>query len=298
MAENNKRNVLVTGANGQLGNCLRDLSPEYSVNHNFYFTDIDTLDITDLSAVEEYVNTNSIDVIINAAAYTAVDKAEDEVEKAFLINRDAVGILAKCAKRHGALLIHVSTDYVFDGSSAVPHKEDEEKAPKSVYGASKAAGEEELERIGCSAVVVRTSWLYSEYGGNFVKTMLRLGRERESLNVVYDQVGGPTYAGDLARALLEIMTKDFRSNHTEYYHFANEGVCSWFDFATAIMEISGLKCKINPILASEYPSKAVRPFYSVFDLSKIRQFLEREIPYWRNSLILTINKLELFEKKS
>ncbi len=289
-----KKNILITGADGQLGRCIQDSSASRQDAYSFFFTDIDTLDITNYNAVSDFVRENDISIIINAAAYTAVDKAEEEPDKAFLLNRDAVANLARAAKNNNCFLIHVSTDYVFDGEKNIPHSENENKNPRSIYGKSKSAGEDEIERIGCRSVIIRTSWLYSEYGNNFVKTMLRLIDERDELNVVYDQIGAPTYAGDLANVILKLAECDFSDEKTEYFHFANEGICSWFDFTNAITKISNKHCKINPILSSEYPTKATRPHYSVFNLKKIKKFLKIEIPYWYDSLILTINKLEKF----
>lgn len=287
-----QKRILVTGANGQLGRCLQDLSKTTPFNNDHYlFTDIDTLDITNEIAVNEVVANERIDIIINAAAYTAVDKAEDDVEMAYRLNRDAVGNLARAAKKHNAMLVHISTDYVFSGQDGTPHSEDDSARPLSVYGASKYDGELEIVMIKCKSLIIRTSWLYSEYGNNFLKTMLRLGDERESIGVVCDQVGAPTYAGDLARTILTIISQD-PDYVAEVYHFANEGVCSWYDFAKAIMEFSGKKCVVNPILTSQYAVKARRPSYSVFNLSKIKNGFDLEIPYWRDSLRLIINKLK------
>ena len=287
----NKQNILITGANGQLGNCLRDLAADFQDKYNFYYTDVAELDITDAEAIEKFVADNCIDIIINAAAYTAVDKAEDEADMAHLINCTAVGNLAKAAKNHGLKLVHISTDYVFPGEMATPYVETDVPAPKSVYGSTKLAGERAIEESGCRAIIIRTSWLYSEYGNNFVKTMLRLGAERESLRVVCDQIGGPTYAGDLAKVIFCLIENGLEHKGVELYHFANEGVCSWFDFSKAIMEMAGLPCRVEAIPTSEYPAKAHRPSYSVFNLGKIKSATKMDIPYWRDSLILTINKL-------
>lgn len=287
-----KKNILVTGANGQLGRCIQDSSASRQDAYSFFFTDIDTLDITNYNAVSDFVRENDISIIINAAAYTAVDKAEEEPDKAFLLNRDAVANLAAVSKNNNCFLIHISTDYVFDGWQPVPHAEYEEKNPQSVYGKSKSAGEDEVEKAGCKAVIIRTSWLYSEYGNNFVKTMLKLTKERDALNVVYDQIGAPTYAGDLAEAIFRLMERDAKEGTTEYFHFANEGVCSWFDFATSINRLAGNSCKILPILSSEYATKAKRPAYSVFDMKKTRSELGLEIPYWHDSLVRVIGKIE------
>ena len=287
-----QRNILITGANGQLGNCLRDLAAEHQEQCRFFYTDVEELDITDAAAVNDYILDHNINIVINAAAYTAVDKAEDDVDRAYLLNRDAVRNLAKAAREHDCLLVHISTDYVFSGDSSKPHEETDTPAPKSVYGASKLAGEQAITESGCCAIVIRTSWLYSEYGNNFVKTMLRLGTERESLNVVSDQIGGPTYAGDLARFIFKLIEVASKEKKAEFYHFANEGVCSWYDFAKAIMEMGGKKCRVNPIFTSEYPAKARRPASSVFNLRKIKTATNMEIPYWRESLLLKISKLQ------
>ncbi len=284
-------NILITGANGQLGNCLRDLAADFQDKYNFYYTDVAELDITDAEAIEKFVADKGIDIIINAAAYTAVDKAEDEVELAYCLNRDAVRNLAEVARNHNCLLVHVSTDYIFSGESCKPYMETDTPAPQSVYGASKLAGEQAIMESGCRALVIRTSWLYSEYGNNFVKTMLRLGTERESLNVVSDQIGGPTYAGDLAKVIFRLIEVAPIEEKVGIYHFANEGLCSWYDFAKAIMEFGGKKCDVNPIFTSEYPSKARRPSFSVFNLRKTKTTTKMDIPYWRDSLRLIINKL-------
>lgn len=283
--------ILITGANGQLGNCLRDLAAEYQERYRFFYTDVEELDITDAAAIDRYVADNQIQIIINAAAYTAVDKAEDDVDMAYKLNRDAVRNLAEVAKAHNCLLVHISTDYVFSGESCHPYKEDDTPAPKSVYGASKLAGEQAVAEVGCRAIIIRTSWLYSEYGHNFVKTMLRLGDERKEVSVVCDQIGDPTYAGDLAQAILLCLTANLEKTGMQVYHFANEGVISWYDFAKAIMEISGKSCAVFPIFTGEYPAKAPRPAYSVFNLRKTKTELGISIPYWRDSLALIINKL-------
>lgn len=286
-----QKNILITGANGQLGNCLRDLAVAYQDKYRFYYTDVEELDITDATAIDRYVTDNQIHVIINAAAYTAVDKAEDDVDKAYKLNRDAVRNLAEVAKAHNCLLVHISTDYVFSGEACHPYKEDDAPAPKSVYGASKLAGEQAIAEAGCRAIIIRTSWLYSEYGRNFVKTMMQLGRERDEVSVVCDQIGGPTYAGDLAQTVMQCVAADAEHEGVHFYHFANEGVISWYDFAKAIMEISGNQCVVHPIFTGEYPAKASRPAYSVFNLRKVKEKFGITIPYWRDSLVLTINKL-------
>lgn len=288
-----KLNILVTGANGQLGKCIQDFSKRLPEGEcRFFFTDIDTLDICDVGQIERRIVRDEIDVIVNAAAYTAVDKAEDNIAEAYRINRDAVDNLAKCAKRRGVYLVHISTDYVFSGDECRPHREEDPIAPRSVYGKSKAEGEQAIRDSGCHATIIRTSWLYSEYGHNFVKTMLKLGKERERVTVVYDQIGGPTYAGDLASAIWSVIEKNGKSNGMNVYHFANKGSISWFDFAQAIMEIGGCNCRVDAILSENYPAKAPRPACSVFDLSKIESETGIDIPYWRDSLKLTISKLE------
>ncbi len=286
------KNILITGANGQLGNCLRDLAADYQDKYNFYYTDVAELDITDAEAIDRYIIEHHIDIIINAAAYTAVDKAEDDEENAYRLNCSAVGNLAGVAKKHGLALVHISTDYVFSGEMATPYVETDVPAPKSVYGSTKLAGERAIVESGCRAVVIRTSWLYSEYGNNFVKTMLRLGREREFIRVVCDQIGGPTYAGDLAKVVFGMLDHLPEGEGTEFYHFADEGVCSWFDFAKAIMEMAGLDCRVEAIPTSDYPAKARRPAFSVFNLGKTKGTLGMVIPYWRDSLKLIISKLQ------
>lgn len=284
--------ILITGAKGQLGNCLRDLAAEYQEKYTFFYTDVEELDITDAAAIENFVTSHDIDVIINAAAYTAVDRAEDDVETAFKLNRDAVRNVAEVARKHHIYVVHISTDYVFSGEACHPYQEDTPIAPISVYGKSKAEGETALFESGCNATLIRTSWLYSEYGHNFVKTMLKLGSERDLVTVVSDQIGGPTYAGDLAEAVLRAVEANINREGVQVYHFANEGCISWYDFAEAIMELSGNKCHVKPIFTGEYPAKAPRPAYSIFNLSKIKQELSIEIPYWRKSLELIINRLQ------
>ncbi|MBR4841024.1 MAG: dTDP-4-dehydrorhamnose reductase [Paludibacteraceae bacterium] len=273
-------NILVTGANGQLGNSIRKISGSYP--NNYFFTDMPEVDITNLPLLENLMKEKQIDAIINCAAYTAVDKAEDDVELATKINVDGPRNLAIAAKNAHAKLVHVSTDYVFDGKRNLPLKETDATAPIGVYGRTKLAGEEVVKEVGCDAVVVRTAWLYSEFGGNFVKTMLRLGRERSEMGVVYDQVGTPTYATDLAVALMELLTKGFSG--FSLYHYSNEGVISWYDFAKTIFDLSGIKIKLNALESSEYPSKAERPAFSVLNKKKIRE-AGIKVPYWRDSLI-------------
>ena len=276
-------NILITGANGQLGNCLRDLSHNDS-RHTFFYTDVDELDITSLEQIEDYVSKHGIDVIVNAAGYTAVDKAQTDVERCFLINRDATRNLAQVTRRHDIFLVHISTDYVFDGNSAVPYKPSDPVNPQSVYGLSKAEGEQAIFDAGCRSVIIRTSWLYSEYGNNFVKTMLRLGHDRDEIRVVDDQIGGPTYAGDLAQAILTIVEqRDFIQN-ARIYHFANQGAISWNEFAQQIMRNASLSCKVLPISTAEYGAAAPRPASSVFDLTAVTEDFSIQIPFWKDSL--------------
>jgi dTDP-4-dehydrorhamnose reductase len=275
--------ILVTGSNGQLGNELRLLAPAYS-GDTFIFTDVAELDITSEPDLDFFVNREKPAVIINCAAYTAVDKAEQEDNLAFLINATAVGNLSRVASKHHSLLVHISTDYVFDGKGFKPYMEDDPTNPVSLYAKSKHAGEQQLQSYAGKALIIRTSWLYSEFGNNFVKTMMKYGREREQLNVVFDQTGTPTYARDLAQTILDIIQKQPVIAGIEVFHYSNEGVASWYDFAKAIMEFSGINCKINPIETKDYPLPAIRPFYSVFNKSKIKQRFLIEIPYWRDSL--------------
>ena len=266
--------ILVTGANGQLGTELQKLLP------NAIFADVDVLDITDLDAVKKFVNDNQIDTIVNCAAYTAVDKAEDDTELAKRINEDGPRNLGLS----GAKVIHISTDYVFDGTNHKPYLPEDKTNPVSVYGKTKRAGELAVLDNAKVAVVIRTAWLYSAHGNNFVKTMRRLGAEKESLNVVADQIGSPTFAEDLAQAIVTILPQMNETNKG-IYHYTNEGVCSWYDFATEIMNLSGLDCKVNPIPSSAYPTKATRPFYSVLSKEKIKNVFNIESPHWKESLV-------------
>ncbi len=273
-------NILVTGSNGQLGSEIRQLSE--AGKHVFFFTDVTELDITKPDAIDTFCKTNEIDVIVNCAAYTAVDKAEDEPEIALLINADAVEHLAKAAKANNAKLIHVSTDYVFDGNACVPYTTEHPTAPASVYGETKLKGEQAAHSILPGTVIIRTSWLYSTFGNNFVKTMIRLGNERDSLNVVFDQVGTPTYAADLAKAILEIIAQDCKVGGV--FHFSNEGVCSWYDFAHSIMSKQGIDCQLSPVDSSGFPTKATRPKYSVMDKARIKESYGIIIPHWEDAL--------------
>lgn len=274
-------NILVTGANGQLGNEMRALSAE-NLQHTYFFTDVQELDICNEEAVQAYVNDNEIDIIVNCAAYTAVDNAEDHPELCDRLNNIAPGYLARAAQGRGAAMIQVSTDYVFDGTAHTPYTEEEPTCPDSVYGSTKLAGEQNVLDCCERAMVIRTAWLYSIYGNNFVKTMIRLGKERESLGVIFDQIGTPTYANDLARAIYAAINKGVVRG---VYHFSNEGVCSWYDFTVAIHRLAGItSCKVKPLHTAEYPSKAARPHYSVLDKTKIKNTFDIEIPHWEESL--------------
>lgn len=287
------KNILVTGSYGQLGNELHELA-DLGLPYHFIWTDADTLDITDKEALKNFVKKNPIDLLINCAAYNAVDKAEEEKEIAELINTEAVRLLAEICKENGAKYIHVSTDYVFNGKTFLPYKETDIPNANSAYGISKLKGEEEALKYD-NALIIRTAWLYSSYGKNFVKTMLRLGAEKESLGVIFDQVGTPTYAFDLANAIIKIINhindnkKDFNPG---IYNFSNEGVCSWYDFAVSIMKFAELPCKVLPIETKDYPLPANRPFYSVLNKNKIRSTFNIEIPHWKESLDKCIRKIK------
>jgi len=275
-------NVLVTGSNGQLGSEIEELSKEYK--YNFYFTDRTTLDISNPHAITEFIISNNINTIINCAAYTAVDKAESDAEMADTINHLAVKHLAEISKEKNIQLIHISTDYVFNGKNHMPYIETDETNPNGVYGKTKLDGEKAMIEIDPkNSIIIRTSWVYSSYGANFVKTMLRLGKEKESLGVIFDQVGTPTYARDLAQAILEIIPK-ISSDKVEIYNYSNEGVLSWYDFAKEIMQMAKLNCEINPIETKEYPTPAQRPHYSLLNKSKIKKAFNLTIPYYKDSL--------------
>ncbi len=293
------KNILVTGANGQLGTSLALMAN--GEDARFFFTDVDTLDITDYRAVSRYMKANHIDIVINCAAYTNVDKAEDDREAAFKVNAEAPGILAKACRVNKASLIHISTDYVFGKErSTKPRTEEVKPSPSGVYGESKLAGEmriiEELPE-GSSAryAIVRTAWLYSEYGRNFVKTMLGLFSTKDRVSVVFDQVGTPTYAGDLAavvyRIAMEMACGQWRRIDNGIYNFTDEGVCSWYDFAQAVADESKSCCKVLPCHSDEFPSKVRRPAFSVLDKGKIKQRFQIEIPYWRESLRICLKTL-------
>jgi dTDP-4-dehydrorhamnose reductase len=279
--------ILVTGANGQVGSEFRVLSKSYS-QYNFLFVTKDELPIDDVDAVKKYFDINSIQYCVNCAAYTAVDKAETESEKAFLINADAVGNLAAVCKLHNVQFIHISTDYVFDGTATMPYLESNPVKPLGVYGTSKLKGEQLALEKNPDTIIIRTSWVYSSFGNNFVKTMLRLMKERESISVVNDQQGCPTYAADLANAIMQIINKHRTSNivhQTSIYNYSNSGVINWYQFAVAIKELTNSKCIVNSIPSSQYPTPAKRPQYSVLDTTKIRETFAITIPTWKDSLI-------------
>lgn len=286
--------ILVTGCNGQLGTKLRELQASLPA-HTFFNTDIAELDITDKQAVENYVGSHHIDGIVNCAAYTAVDKAEADATVARNINAIAPGILAQSVERRSGWMLHVSTDYVFDGTACTPYREDCRPNPTGVYGRTKLEGEQ-LVMDGCRrSIIVRTAWLYSEYGSNFVKTMMRLGHEREELSVVYDQVGSPTYAGDLAQAIVSII-RSLDAGEAEYgvFHYTNEGAVSWYDFTKAIHRIARIKgCKVSAIRSEQYPTPAKRPAYSVLDKAKIKNTYSIDIPYWEDSLRECFVKIQM-----
>ncbi len=277
------KNILITGSNGQLGSEIREISDQYE-NYNFIFTDVEELDLTISEDIVSFFTDNKIDACINCAAYTAVDKAEGEVELAMLVNSTAVENLSKVCKNNGTLLFHISTDYVFNGKHFMPYVETDTVSPDSQYGLSKLKGEEAVMLNCDKAIIVRTSWLYSSHGNNFVKTLIKLGNERDQLSVVSDQVGTPTYAADLAEAIMVMIASFDETKPKEIYHFSNEGAISWYDFGKAIMKLSDIECAINPIDSKDYPSKANRPFYSVLSKSKIKKHYGVNVPYWEDSL--------------
>lgn len=281
-------NILITGCNGQLGNEMQLIAKD-NPQHTYFFTDVEELDITDKEAINRFVQDNRVDCIVNCAAYTAVDKAEDNKELCNLLNAIAPGYLAEAIEKRGGWMIHVSTDYVFDGTSHTPYRESDPTCPNSVYGSTKLQGEENVQKYCKNTMIVRTAWLYSTFGNNFVKTMIRLGRERDSLGVVFDQIGTPTYAHDLADAIFTAINKGIVPG---IYHFSNEGVISWYDFTKAIHRIAGINdCYVSPLHTDEYPAKAPRPHYSVLDKTKIKQTYDITVPYWEDSLKLCISKL-------
>lgn len=285
------KNILITGSKGQLGSEIRRLAPEYP-DFQFIYTDVEELDLTNESAVHEFIGQRAFDYCINCAAYTAVDKAEDEPSLAEQINAFAPKYLARACSKNNTILIHISTDYVFNGTNYKPYTETDVPDPKSVYGTTKLAGEKAVMRFARTAIIIRTAWFYSAFGNNFVKTMLRLGKEKEEIGVVVDQIGTPTYAGDLARAILDILADNKIEDHKiEIYHYSNEGVISWYDFAQAIMHEAGLDCRVKAIESKDFPAKANRPFYSVLNKAKIKKDFELKIPYWLDSLKVVLKQL-------
>ena len=275
-------NILVTGTNGQVGSEIKELSNVY--DYNFFFTTKDDLNITNYESVKEYIESNNINTIINCAAYTNVDKAETDVDNADKINHRAVKKLAKISQEKKIKFVHISTDYVFDGQNYKPYCEEFQTNPKSVYGKTKLDGELEMIKINpLNSMIIRTSWVYSSFGNNFVKTMLKLGRDRNELGIIFDQVGTPTYAKDLAISILDALP-NIKNNKVEIYNYSNEGVLSWYDFAKEIMKMAKIDCKINPIETFQYPTPASRPHYSLLNKSKIKNKFNITIPFWKDSL--------------
>lgn len=286
--------IIITGSYGQLGNEIKIFSANYP-NWNFVFTDIDSLDISDEKAVNEFFQKTMPDFVVNCAAYTAVDKAESDIETATRINAIAPGILANASKNVSAKIIHISTDYVFDGNSFLPLAESDEVSPTGVYGNTKLKGEKNCMKRNPNSIIIRTSWLYSSFGNNFMKTMLRLGKEKKSLNVVFDQIGTPTYAADLADGILSIIDNSVKEPDKfvpGIYNYSNEGVASWYDFAMAIFEISNMDCEVFPVLSDQFPLPAQRPKYSVLNKAKFKNTFGMSIPYWRDSLKVCIGKMD------
>lgn len=277
-------NILVTGCNGQLGNELRLVVEEKDKVNKYFFTDVAELDITNINEVSEFYVSNNIDIVVNCAAYTNVDKAEDDKENADLINHIGPKNIALVSRDRNGFLIHISTDYVFDGTKNTPYVETDETKPLGVYGETKLRGENAIINTGCEYVIIRTSWLYSAFGKNFLKTMQKLTSEKESIKVVFDQVGTPTYASDLANVIHTIIRKDDFQGKNQIYHYSNEGVCSWYDFAITINEEFGHNCKVQPCHSDEFPSKVTRPSYSILDKTKIKESLKIEIPHWKESM--------------
>jgi dTDP-4-dehydrorhamnose reductase len=282
--------ILITGSNGQLGSEIHELAPGYPL-YQFLYTDVDELNITEEASVNQFFALYNPDVVINCAAYTAVDKAESDPEPAYLVNTVAPGNLARAAAETGAFMVHISTDYVFNGKNYRPYIESDKVNPVSVYAKSKAEGENAVFQAKGKAVIIRTSWLYSAFGNNFIKTMIKYGTERDKLNVVSDQTGTPTYARDLAKMILDTLPLAMAAEEIEVYHYSNEGTASWYDFAKAIHQYAGIICQVNPIPTKDYPLPAERPFYSVLDKSKIKRKFAIEIPYWRDSVNHCIERL-------
>jgi len=289
-------NILVTGAKGQLGVELQKLSPNYK-NYTFYYTDVDTLDITNYKNVEAFIKKNKPQVLINCAAYTAVDKAESEKALVYNINTHAVKHFAEMSAKYNFVLVHISTDYVFDGQNHKPYTENDTANPKSVYGKSKYEAEIEIIFNTKKAVIIRTSWLYAAHGHNFMNTILRLAKEKELLTVVADQIGTPTYAGDLAKAILDALPSIEKTKSVDIYNYANEGIASWFDFAKAIITEANISCKVKPIESKDFRTDAARPFYSVLNKTKFKNTFKQEIPYWKDSLAHCIRILKEDKQK-
>lgn len=281
-------NILITGCNGQLGNEMQLLQAKYA-QHTWFNTDVNELDITDKDAIERFVEANHIDGVVNCAAYTAVDKAESDPLLAKKLNADAPAFLAEAVGKQGGWIVQVSTDYVFDGTKHTPYVETDSPCPNSVYGQTKLEGEQAVTKLCPNAMIIRTAWLYSEFGNNFVKTMIRLGKERKQLGVIFDQVGTPTYAHDLASVIMTAIDKGIKPG---IYHFSNEGVTSWYDFTKSIHRIAGINtCHVMPLHTAEYPTPASRPAYSVLDKTKIKEAYSINIPHWEESLAKCIAKL-------
>ena len=281
--------ILITGSKGQLGNEMQQAAVRYP-QFNYIYTDVDELDICDKTALNAFVKANSVDFIVNCAAYTAVDKAEDDVELCYKINSDAVRNIGEVATSNGIKVVHVSTDYVFDGTNHIPYTENQEVCPATVYGKSKLAGEQALIENCKEVVIIRTAWLYSSFGNNFVKTMMKLGTERDSLNVIFDQIGSPTYAADLAEAIMKVISAE--NFVPGIYHFSDEGVCSWYDFTKTIHKIAGISCNVQPIESKDFPARTPRPHYSVLNKAKIKSTYGITIPHWEESLEKCIKILQ------
>lgn len=281
--------ILITGSHGQLGNEMQQAAKSFPA-FNYLYTDIEDLDICDKDALNAFVKANHVNIIINCAAYTNVDKAEDDVELCYKINRDAVRNIGEVATENKLKVVHVSTDYVFDGTNYLPYTENQQVCPATVYGKSKLAGELALLESCDQAVIIRTAWLYSSFGNNFVKTMMRLGTERDSINVVFDQIGSPTYAADLADTILKLVNHE--SFIPDIYHFSDEGVCSWYDFTKSIHRIAGITCDVRPIETKDYPARTPRPHYSVLNKAKIKSIYGITIPHWEESLVRCIDILK------
>ena len=282
--------ILITGSHGQLGSEMLQAAAGFPA-FSFLYTDVEDLDICDKNALNDFVKTNHVNIIVNCAAYTAVDKAEDDIALCYKINSDAVRNIGEVANENGIKVVHISTDYVFDGTNHIPYIEDQPVCPSSVYGKSKLAGEQALMDSCEHAVIIRTAWLYSSFGNNFVKTMMKLGTERDSLNVIFDQIGTPTYAADLANTILQVLS------HTNFvpgiYHFSDEGVCSWYDFTKSIHRIAGITCDVRPIETKDYPVRTPRPHYSVLNKAKLKAVYGITIPHWEESLERCIGILKL-----